>query len=261
MRERVLDRSPGRERAHEGDGVGEGERQHRLLDHVGQRRDRIEHPAQDEHRGDDEGEVVAEEVVGRGDRAHREGGPGEGEADEEEEGEAEQGLGARDRPEQRGDEQDRAARDAALGGAPEHLPRDDVVHLEGRREHPVVGLLGDHAGIRRVDPLVRRRHHRRRGDQPRREEREVVDPLHLPDEPPEAEAEPEQVEHRLAEVEQEVGHHQAAPHPGVAPPHRERERARRGKAPVTGGPSFHADQSRSSRPVSRRNTSSRFAGR
>ena len=41
--ERVLDRGAGRERAHEGDRVGEGERLHRVLESVRERFDRIEH--------------------------------------------------------------------------------------------------------------------------------------------------------------------------------------------------------------------------
>ena len=138
-------------------------------------------------------------------------------------------------PRRGGHDQDRRSGDAALRGAPEHLSRDDVVDLDRRCEHSVVGLLGDHPGVHRIDPFVGGGHHARGGDQSRGEEGEVADPVHLADEAPETEPQAEQVEEGLAEVEQQAGQHQAAPHQHVAAPHRERDRLRRRKAPVPGG--------------------------
>lgn len=155
-------------------------------------------------------------------------------------------------------EQDRRAREEGLGRGPYELAEKDVVEFDRRVEDRVPGFLHMHAREARVQALERGAVHRRVAHHARSQERDVGHAGDFGNEHADAEAQAEEVDHRVGEIAQHGRQGELAPHQKVALPYRHETQRQPWGTPVGGQ---HGVQSRSSRPVSLRKTSSRFAGR
>jgi len=210
---------------------------------------------EEEHGGDEEENWQVEEVDGGGNGGDGHAEAGEGEAAEQGDGDGEDGLGAWGVAQGDDDGEHEHGGDARAGGAPDDFAHDDFLQGQGRGEHGVVGLLVIHAHEGAEGGFHEGLPHAGDGDHGRGEEGEEAHGPAVPgdvgDHAGKAQAEGEQVEDRFEQRRQEIDGPDTAVDAQVAAPDR----------PEQAGETWIGVHSRSSRPVRRRNTSSRVAGR
>ena len=86
--------------------MSQGQHLHQGLCEIRQGSHRVEDAAEDEHRGQYQGDVVIEKIIGTGERGDHDGRTGEAQSRQEKQRNTQQRLPVRDCAEQEGDQQD-----------------------------------------------------------------------------------------------------------------------------------------------------------
>lgn len=242
----------------------------------GQLRERKEHARKQHHRRDHKRLVEHEEVVVGRQRRHVHRQAGEGEPREDDNRKREQRRRHRCITECARHQHDRQAREDRLARRPDQLAEHHIAEREGRVQDGLPRALDVHARERRIHRLEAGRHHRARGHRAGRQEGNVRDAVDMPDQQSEPQAQAEQIDHRIGKVARHRRDGQLAPDHEVAQPDglpvaevQRQQRLRVCALLCDAGSGFgrHGEvrsvrrQSRISRPVRRRKTSSRLAGR